>query len=230
MKRLVSAAGILVSAIALGLQLAGVIVPWVGWTIIAVTVLGVVGVLVAPPLWRWFAAAVVRSGAAGGVSLGTNEADAARTAELERAEREAAREERQREEERQRAHEQHIRQVRSALTQVRGELHYNEQLIQQATNAQRYWHPVDRQLVSAKWNDVSVLLSGEAGETALAYRAAEQAHHQLDRINHLVAERWARQPDEDNVPHVSPEDRLPDVLNAVRSAINSIDGALNMLA
>lgn len=76
-----------------------------------------------------------------------------------------------------------------------GELDYDRGLIQRAREEGRWWDLDRHRLVSGTWHRHYEILGGEPG-LENAYRATENAHQEIDRLNHRADERYREEADQ----------------------------------
>jgi hypothetical protein len=123
---------------------------------------------------------------------------------------------------------EHSRKLHAAIQKVIGELDYNLKLLVKAAGDERYWNPERRTLVSGEWHREYELLAGERRLQSV-YRIVESAHHEIDRINHLVDEKHRMLPDEDLPIPVQAEDHLGKSVEEVEQAISALQALLSDL-
>ena len=174
------ALGAITFVVGLGFAFTGYQSEGVGWALVLV---GLVSAIVIGAWWLWprFAVAAVRTAAQHGASI--PQGTASDPAVIKATAEGTARLERMRQEDW-----AHRREIREALQTLIGELDYNRKFIEKSDREGRWWDPDKRWLVASVWTARFQLLAGE-GKLVNAYRLAENAYQEIDRLNHLARDR-----------------------------------------
>ena len=130
---------------------------------------------------------------------------------------------------------QRERTLRVAIQLVMGEIEYGRKMIEDVVRHSQYWSPLQRTLPNESWKAQRVTLA-ETSETASAYRAAESAYQEFDRLNHVVGartEKWRQAPEEMALEGFlvvrGNEDRIMDVLGTAGRAERELGEALRSI-